>query len=109
MIDWINFQEVVQNKKLKCLVFLLFFIPGTPKDILTYFVGLTEMTISQFLAITLIARIPSVVSSTICGQMLGDEHFLTAGIVYAVTGVVSGIGYWIYRTISKKKKQKISE
>lgn len=94
------------TKKLKRLVFLLFFIPGTPKDILTYFVGLTEITISQFLTITLIARIPSVVSSTICGQMLGDEHFFTAGIVYAVTGVVSGIGYLLYRTISKKKKQK---
>lgn len=92
------------TRKLKRLVFLLFFIPGTPKDVLTYFVGLTELTTSQFLAITLLARIPSVVSSAICGQMLGDEHFITAGIVYAVTGAISGIGYWIYRAISKRKK-----
>lgn len=93
------------TRKLKRLVFLLFFIPGTPKDVLTYFVGLTELTISQFLAITLIARIPSVISSAICGQMLGEKHFLTAGIVYAITGAVSGLGYLIYRAIAKKKKR----
>ena len=68
------------EQKLKRVVFLLFFIPGTPKDILTYFVGLTDMRLSEFLLITLTARIPSLVSSTISGQMLGDKQFLTAGI-----------------------------
>lgn len=102
----INQLRFINNtRKLKRLVFLLFFIPGTPKDILTYFVGLTELTISQFLAITLVARIPSVVSSTICGQMLGDKHFWTAGIVYAITAVISGLGYLIYRAITNRKKQ----
>ena len=91
--------------KLKRIVFLLFFIPGTPKDILTYFVGLTDMKLSEFLAITLIARIPSVLSSTISGQMLGDEHFMTAGIVYAVTGAVSILGYYVYQRILKIKQQ----
>ena len=31
------------NRRLHVLVFLLFWIPGVPKDVLTYFVGLTEM------------------------------------------------------------------
>lgn len=91
--------------KLKRVVFLLFFIPGTPKDILTYFVGLTDMKLSAFLAITLIARIPSVVSSTLSGQMLGDEHFMTAGIVYAVTGAISLLGYCVYQRIISRKQQ----
>ena len=91
--------------KLKRVVFLLFFIPGSPKDVLTYFVGLTDMKLSTFLTITLIARIPSVVSSTLSGQMLGDEHFMTAGIVYAVTGAVSVLGYWVYQRILTRKQQ----
>lgn len=91
------------EKKLKRVVFLLFFIPGTPKDILTYFVGLTNMNLSEFLAITLVARIPSLVSSTVSGQMLGDENFLTAGIVYAVTAVFSILGYILYNRIIQKK------
>lgn len=92
------------EKKLKRVVFLLFLIPGTPKDILTYFVGLTNMRLSEFLAITLIARIPSVVSSTISGQMLGDKNFLTAGIVYAVTGLLSILGYYLYNRIIQKQQ-----
>lgn len=40
------------------LLFILYFIPGTPKDILTYFVGLTPIKLSEFLVISLIARFP---------------------------------------------------
>lgn len=91
------------EKKLNRVVFWLFFIPGTPKDVLTYFVGLTNMKLSDFLLISLIARIPSILSSTISGQMLGDKHFITAGIVYAVTGAVSAIGYILYNHIVHKR------
>lgn len=94
------------EKKLKRVVFLLFFIPGTPKDILTYFVGLTDMKLSEFLTITLIARVPSVLSSTLSGQMLGDENFMTAGIVYAVTGVISILGYYLYNHLIQRKQKK---
>lgn len=91
------------STKLKRLVFLMFLIPGTPKDVLTYFVGLTDMQLHQFLIISLIARIPSVVSSTVSGQMLGDKDYITAGIVYAVTGALSLFGYYLYSRIIKKR------
>ncbi len=94
------------EKKLKRVVFLLFFIPGTPKDVFTYFVGLTDMRLSEFLFISLIARIPSVVSSTISGQMLGEKHFVTAGIVYAVTCVISIFGYILYKRIVHHRQSK---
>ena len=61
------------------------------------------MNLSEFLAITLVARIPTLVSSTVSGQMLGDENFLTAGIVYAVTAVISILGYILYNRIIQKK------
>lgn len=96
------------ERKLKRVVFLLFFIPGTPKDVLTYFVGLTNIRLSEFLLITLTARIPSVVSSTICGQMLGDKNFLTAGIVYAITGAISVLGYLIYNKMISNRQSKKS-
>jgi len=94
------------EKKLKRLIFLLFFIPGTPKDVLTYFVGLTNIRLSEFLTISLVARIPSVLTSTICGQMLGVEKYVTALIVYGITGLCSAIGYYVYTRIVRHRKNK---
>lgn len=93
------------QRKRNNLLFLLFFIPGTPKDLLTYFVGLTDMKLGTFLILSMTARIPSVLSSTVGGHLLGTEHYLGAVILYGVTGAVSLAGLWIYNKIVKKKRQ----
>lgn len=90
-------------QKLHMLTFLLFFIPGTPKDILTYALGITAMRLPACLAITSIARIPSVVTSTIGGDALGTSNILFAVIVFAATAVISGLGILVYRRITMKK------
>ena len=92
--------------KLKRLIFLLFLIPGTPKDVLTYFVGLTNIQLSQFLILSLVARIPSVISSTVCGHMLADKDYLSAGLVYAITGLLSLLGYYLYTRILRYRQKK---
>ena len=88
------------------LVFWLFFIPGTPKDLLTYFVGLTDMKLSVFLGISLVARIPSVLSSTFGGHLLGEGNYWGALLLYGITGAVSLIGLHFYnRFIGNKQKK----
>ncbi len=103
-IDSLRF--INSEKKLKRTVFLLFFIPGTPKDLLTYFVGLTRMKLSDFLVISLLARIPSVVTSTIGGNLISERDYVAAVIVFAVTGAVSLLGILLYDRIVKCKAQK---
>ena len=49
------------------LFFLLLMIPGTPKDMLTYFAPLTKISPIRFIVISCAARIPSVISSTYVG------------------------------------------
>lgn len=93
------------QKKRDRLIFLLFFIPGTPKDLLTYFVGLTDMKLSAFLAISLIARIPSVLSSTFGGHLLGEGQYWGAVLLYGFTGLVSLAGLLIYHRILQYKQQ----
>ena len=92
------------EKKRDLLIFLAFFIPGTPKDLLTYFVGLTEIKFRTFLAISLVARIPSVVTSTFGGHLLGEGEYILAIVVYAVTAVISLLGMLGYNTWMKRKK-----
>lgn len=95
---------IKNEEKRNGLVFLLFFIPGTPKDLLTYFVGLTDMKLSAFLVISLIARAPSVLSSTFGGHLLGEGEYWGALILYGATALVSGLGLLIYNTLLRKKR-----
>ncbi len=95
------------HKRLNLIVFILFFIPGTPKDMLTYFVGLTPMKWWEFFLISFVARIPSVITSTIGGNALGVQNYSFAVIVVLVTLVISGIGILVYRYISKKQDDMI--
>lgn len=94
------------ERKRNALVFLLFFIPGTPKDLLTYFVGLTDMRLGQFLAISLAARIPSVISSTFGGHLLGEGKLWGALLLYGITGAVSIAGLATYRAIVQRRAEK---
>lgn len=93
------------EKKRNLLFFLIFFIPGTPKDLLTYFAGLTEIRLGTFLLISLVARIPSVVSSTFGGHLLGEGKYIGAVILYAVTGAVSLAGMAGYNLWVKHKQE----
>jgi uncharacterized membrane protein YdjX (TVP38/TMEM64 family) len=56
------------EKTLGVTAFFLFLIPGTPKDLLTYFAGLTKIRLLPWIVLTSIARIPSIVTSTIGGN-----------------------------------------
>ncbi len=91
------------DKKRNNLIFLLFLIPGTPKDLITYFVGLTDIKLGSFLIISLIARLPSVISSTIGGHLLGEKDYLAAVLLYAATGAVSIVGLIIYNKILHRR------
>ncbi len=88
--------------QLERLMFILFLIPGTPKDLLTYCAGLTKIKLADFLIITTIARIPSVVSSTLGGSALGDGNYMRALIVFAVTAGLSTVGLLVYSKIKRK-------
>ena len=92
------------EQKRNALIFLLFFIPGTPKDLLTYFVGLTDIRLKTFLLLSMVARIPSVITSTFGGHLLGEERYIGAVILYGITGVLSLLGMLGYNQYLKKKQ-----
>lgn len=99
--------KFLQNtRRLDLIAFLLFFIPGTPKDVLTYIAGLTPMRLSTWIFITTVARLPSVITSTVGGNALGTQEYLFAVIVFAATAVISGVGVLVYRKITQHHQKK---
>jgi uncharacterized membrane protein YdjX (TVP38/TMEM64 family) len=96
-------QWLKQPAKRNTLVFLAFFIPGTPKDFITYFIGLTDMKLGNFLLLSLVARIPSVITSTVGGHLLGLERYGGAIWVYGITGALSLAGFLVYRLWQRRR------
>lgn len=90
------------EKRLTFWMFIIFLIPGTPKDLLSYFAGLTSLPLHSWLLISSVARFPSVVTSTVGGDALGRQSYWFAAAVFIVTMLVSGAGLLIYRNILKK-------
>lgn len=84
------------------LIFLLFFIPGTPKDILTYFAPFTDINYLRFIIIATLARIPSIISSTWAGASISDGSIVKTVIIFAITGVIGIIGIIINNKITAK-------
>lgn len=76
-------------QRIKILLFLLFFIPGTPKDILTYIGPFLPIGSVSFLLISTVARIPSVFTSTYAAEAALDGRWTEAAVVFAVTGAVA--------------------
>lgn len=108
-VDKINSLKFLQDdKKRDILIFLLFFIPGTPKDALSYFAGLTKMDLKTWILITTIAKFPSIVTSTIGGNAIGMEKYLFAIIVFVITFLISGAGLLFYNHYTKKKQAEIA-
>ena len=99
-LRFLNTQQKRNN-----LIFLLFFIPGTPKDLLTYFVGLTDIRLRTFLLLSMVARVPSVITSTFGGHLLGQERYIGAVILYGITGLLSLGGMVGYNCYLKKKQK----
>ncbi len=97
------------DKKRNRLIFILFLIPGTPKDLLTYFAGLTDIKMGTFLIISLIARLPSVLSSTVGGHLLGEENYWAAIWLYGITAAVSLLGLIAYNAILRRKQKRQSK
>lgn len=106
-VEKIRSLRFLKNEKYRNgLLFLIMMIPGTPKDLLSYFAPLTEIRPWHWLMLTTFARIPSVVTSTVGGDALGEKRYLFAAALFAVTCCISLAGALLFDYFTKKRKMK---
>lgn len=103
-IEKIENSKLFQNPKtIRFLIFILFFIPGTPKDLLTYIAALLPIKPMEFIIISTIARFPSVISSTWAGASLLEGNWQASLLIYGVTFLIVAIIVIIMRRFDKDK------
>lgn len=70
------------------LVFILFLIPGFPKDILCYILGLGHLTIKEFLIISTVGRFGGTVLLTLGGAYLRHHQYYRFSVLLGVAIVI---------------------
>ena len=70
------------------LVFLLFLIPGTPKDILCYILGLGHLTTKEFLLISTVGRFGGTALLTLGGNYIRHHQYYRFWVLLAVAIVI---------------------
>jgi uncharacterized membrane protein YdjX (TVP38/TMEM64 family) len=90
------------------LSFLLFLIPGFPKDALCYILGLTPMHLGIFLVISTIGRIPGTLMACLQGGKAFDHQYLAMLILFGISALVIMVFYIyhdeIHHLIKKLRK-----
>lgn len=92
-----------EQKRMDLMIFLLFLIPGTPKDLMTYVAGLLPIPLARYLILTSFARIPSMIGNALGGSMLGRQNYRAAMITMAVVVLISLIVFFVYRDHERRK------
>ena len=101
----IRFLQTTRRRDL--LFLIIFMLPGTPKDLLCYFAGLTTIRFPVWLLICSLGRLPSIVTSTIGGDALGTKNYWGAVLVFLVTLAISAAGLLFYdRLCARKQREK---
>lgn len=86
-----NSKWFLDPKKIYFTLFILFLIPGTPKDLIVYISGLLPIKPLRFLLISTFARFPSIISSTIAGSNIVDGNWHIIIGTYGLTFLLSGL------------------
>lgn len=91
-----KYNAILNNPRAEIIAFLLFLIPGLPKDLLVYAAGLTPIKPIRFLVICMIARIPAILASSFVGANMQEKDYRSVIIVSIIACVLFVVGF-LYR------------
>ncbi len=86
-------EKLLESRSSRVVFFLLFLIPGVPKDILCYVAGLTPMGYFFFLGVSTVGRLPGIIGSSMIGGAARSSRWVALGVlsVAAILLFVAGL------------------
>ena len=91
--EYINkFNFFITHKGLY-ITFILFVIPGFPKDSLCYLLGLTHMRFLDFFLMNLIGRLPGTLMLTFQGSAVKNENYFSFFVLLSVSVILIFVLY----------------
>jgi uncharacterized membrane protein YdjX (TVP38/TMEM64 family) len=97
-----KFERFISSNKAMVAFFLLFVIPGIPKDILCYVAGLSFLPLRLFLAISLVGRLPALIGSVVIGQAAANQNWVMLAAIAIIASVLFALGLVFRKQIHDK-------
>jgi uncharacterized membrane protein YdjX (TVP38/TMEM64 family) len=95
-----KFVDRLNSKKAYIALFIIFLIPGLPKDLFAYAAGISQMNALAFFAISAIARTPALMASNMFGGMLRSHSYVGMIILGAIIAVIFILGIKYHSKLS---------
>lgn len=88
-VDVLNTWGFLKDEKKTALItFILFLIPGIPKDTLTYIVPLSKLSLIQFTFISAFARFPAILLTTVMGDTAMRGNKIMFFLIFSLTAII---------------------
>ncbi len=87
--------DIMESRKFEIILFIIFIMPGLPKDFMIYVAGLTTLRPMKFFIILIASRLPWIMASVSVGANINAGNYLLTIIVsiIAIIGFIIGIFY----------------
>lgn len=104
--NWHNLKFILEAEG-AILCFILYLIPGFPKDIISYLFGMSPMPFWVFAIISTVGRLPGTWISSYFGAHVGDHQYIYAGVFIAlVAAICLPIYYYRNRIIQRFRRRR---
>ena len=92
-LKWIT--DIMESRKFEIVLFIIFIVPGLPKDFMIYVAGLTTLKPIRFFTILVISRLPWIMISASVGANIDAGNYIRTLIIsiIAVSGFLIGVIY----------------
>ena len=94
--------KLLQSRKGRSALFLLFLTPGMPKDAMSYGAGLTQIGFQEFMVISGLGRTPALLFSTLFGSQIYERNWFTLALI-GVVAVLVTVGFYLFEKGQQKR------
>ena len=75
-----DYMHKLNSAKALTIVFLIYLIPGIPKDLVSYVAGISDVELRPFLIVSTLGRSPGVLGSLLIGAFWSSRNYVGIGV-----------------------------
>ncbi len=83
-----QYTELLSSKKAYLITFIIYLIPGLPKDAVCYIAGVSDIRLIPFLTVSVTGRMPAMAGSVAFGALYMKQNYTGMIILAAAVGVI---------------------